>query len=468
MQSERRKNNDILFHFRKDDLPMTKLSQLKIDPEFQNQINPPSFEETHQLEMNILKEERVLNPIITWNGYIVDGHTRYQILRKYPFIPFEVIEKEFSSRYEALAWICKNQLGRRNLTPEQKKFLIGKQAEAEKQIKSFHGNQYTLASESGLVQNEPDRTKHGSRSKVAAEHGTSESYVYRAEQFAKGRRKTIKTIEKILEQSVSSIPENAEDYYGMDGLLYCGKCHTPREAFFAKGVALMGKNKHPIECSCQRIERAKQEALISQQKHSDLVRRLKAEGFSDPAMLDWKFENDNGRSPQMCHAHRYVEQWQTMRAENLGLFLWGGVGTGKSFLAGCIANALMEQEVPVRMTSFARILNELNSSFSGRNEVVDKLCRYPLLIIDDFGMERGTEYALEQIYNIVDSRYRSRKPLIVTANLALDEIRHPQDTAHARIYDRLLEMCVPVSCIGVSLRKENAQEKLERMKLLIG
>ena len=468
MQSERRKNNDILFHFRKDDLPMTKLSQLKIDPEFQNQINPPSFEETHQLEMNILKEERVLNPIITWNGYIVDGYTRYQILRKYPFIPFEVIEKEFSSRYEALAWICKNQLGRRNLTPEQKKFLIGKQAEAEKQIKSFHGNQYTLASESGLVQNEPDRTKHGSRSKVAAEHGTSESYVYRAEQFAKGRRKPIKTIEKILEQSVSSIPENAEDYYGMDGLLYCGKCHTPREAFFAKGVALMGKNKHPIECSCQRIERAKQEALISQQKHSDLVRRLKAEGFSDPAMLDWKFENDNGRSPQMCHAHRYVEQWQTMRAENLGLFLWGGVGTGKSFLAGCIANALMEQEVPVRMTNFARILNELNSSFSGRNDIVDRLCRYPLLIIDDFGMERGTEYALEQIYSIVDSRYRSQKPLIVTTNLTLDEIRHPQDTAHARIYDRLLEMCVPISCIGVSFRKETAQEKLERLKLLIG
>ena len=254
----------------------------------------------------------------------------------------------------------------------------------------------------------------------------------------------------------------------MDGLRYCGKCHTPREAFFAKGVALMGKNKHPIECSCQRIERAKQEALISQQKHSDLVRRLKVEGFSDPAMLNWTFENDNGRSPQMCHAHRYVEQWQTMRAENLGLLLWGGVGTGKSFLAGCIANALMEQEMPVRMTNFARILNELNSSFSGRNDIVDRLCRYPLLIIDDFGMERGTEYALEQIYSIVDSRYRSQKPLIVTTNLTLDEIRHPQDTAHARIYDRLLEMCVPISCIGVSLRKENAQEKLERLKLLIG
>ena len=162
-----------------------------------------------------------------------------------------------------------------------------------------------------------------------------------------------------MEQPLSSIPENIEDYYGEDGLLYCGKCHTPKEAFFAKGIVLMGKNKHPVECSCQRTERERQEALISQQKHNDLVRRLKAEGFSDPAMLDWTFENDNGRSPQMHHAHRYVEQWQTMRSENLGLLLWGGVGTGKSFLAGCIANALMEQEVPVRMTNFARMLFRL-------------------------------------------------------------------------------------------------------------
>ena len=271
-----------------------------------------------------------------------------------------------------------------------------------------------------------------------------------------------------MEQSVSSISKNVEDYYNENGLLYCGKCHTPKEAFFSTGIALMGKNKHPIECDCKRTEREKHEAIINRQKHIDLVRRLKADGFSDPAMLDWTFENDNGRSPQMHHAHRYVEQWQAMRSENRGLLLWGGVGTGKSFLAGCIANALMEQEVPVRMTNFARILNKLNSSFSGRNDIVDKLCRYPLLVIDDFGMERGTEYALEQIYNIVDSRYRSRKPLIVTTNLTLDEIRHPQDTAHARIYDRLLEMCIPVSCIGVSFRKENAQEKLERLKLLIG
>lgn len=260
-----------------------------------------------------------------------------------------------------------------------------------------------------------------------------------------------------------------EDYFGADGLLYCGKCNTPKQAFFEghKRVPILG-DRHPVECQCRRVEREKQEAIINEQKHLGLVHRLKSDGFSDTEMCNWTFANDNGRNLQMKHAHRYVDKWAEVRTKNIGLLLWGGVGTGKSFFAGCIANALMEQKVPVCMTNFAHVVNELNSSFSGQNKVVDRLCRYPLLIIDDFGMERGTEYALEQVYNIVDSRYRSRKPLIVTTNLTLDEIRHPQDTVHARIYDRLLEMCVPVSCIGASFRKESAQEKLEQLKLLIG
>ena len=171
-------------------------------------------------------------------------------------------------------------------------------------------------------------------------------------------------------------------------------------------------------------------------------------------MQHWTFANDHGQNPQMQLAQRYVAHWPEMREKNVGLLLWGGVGTGKSFMAGCIANALMEQEVAVCMTNFARIMNELNNAFSGRNEVVDRLCGYPLLVIDDFGMERGTEYALEQIYNIIDSRYRSRKPLIVTTNLTLTELKNPQDTAHARIYDRLLELCTPIACTGPSMRKD--------------
>ena len=78
------------------------------------------------------------------------------------------------------------------------------------------------------------------------------------------------------------------------------------------------------------------------------------------------------------------------------------------------------------MTNFALILNDFAASFEGRNEYISRLCHYPLLIIDDFGMERGTEYGLEQVFNVIDSRYRSGKPLIVTTNLTLDDLRNPR------------------------------------------
>ena len=102
-----------------------------------------------------------------------------------------------------------------------------------------------------------------------------------------------------------------------------------------------------------------------------------------------------------------------------------------------------------------------------RNEYISRLCSYPLLILDDFGMERGTEYGLEQVYSVIDSRYRSGKPLIATTNLTLEELQHPQDTPHARIYDRLTSMCAPVRFTGSNFRKETAQEKLERLKQLM-
>ena len=105
---------------------------LKIDPEFQSQIPPLTDDEYKQLEENILKEGKLLSPLIVWNNTLVDGHNRYAILQKHPEIYFSTMPLPFESREEVLAWICKNQLGRRNLTPEQKYYLMGKQYEAEK------------------------------------------------------------------------------------------------------------------------------------------------------------------------------------------------------------------------------------------------------------------------------------------------------------------------------------------------
>ena len=162
---------------------MMNLSALKVDPEFQGKIPPLTFEELNQLEANILRDGRIINPIIVWQGLIVDGHNRYTIAKKHPEIPFTVHEKEFASRYEAIIWICKNQLGRRNLTPEQKKYLIGKQYEAEKSAKG--GDRKSKVSQS-TGQNGPLIDEHPTRKRIAAENGVNDSFVKRAEQFSKG------------------------------------------------------------------------------------------------------------------------------------------------------------------------------------------------------------------------------------------------------------------------------------------
>lgn len=168
---------------------MLKLSSLKIDPEFFAQILPLSFEELQQLEMNMIRDGKLTDPIIVWNKTILDGHNRYNILRKHSFIEYEIKEMEFSSRQEALIWICNHQFGRRNLTPERRKYLIGKRYEAEKQISQNRGNQYTSTKKDATDQNDPCQNKSGShitRQRIANETGTSEGYVQRAEKYMNG------------------------------------------------------------------------------------------------------------------------------------------------------------------------------------------------------------------------------------------------------------------------------------------
>ena len=161
---------------------------LTIDPEFAGKIPPLTDEELQQLEENILEDGRVINPLITWNGVIVDGHNRFRILQAHPEIPYTTFEKEFPDRFAVMAWICRTQLGRRNLTPDQKKYLIGKQYEVEKASngglrnkKRDESGQFTTGGQNDHLWS-PDKT--GER--IAKESGVSERYVRRAEKYAQG------------------------------------------------------------------------------------------------------------------------------------------------------------------------------------------------------------------------------------------------------------------------------------------
>lgn len=189
----------------------------------------------------------------------------------------------------------------------------------------------------------------------------------------------------------------------------------------------------------------------------DIFNLLLGFPLQDRYLYDYTFSNDNGQNPLMDKAHAYVENWKEAYKSNIGLLLFGDVGTGKSFFAGCIANALLDRDVPVLMTNFPTILNRLTGMFSeDRSEFIASFDEYDLLIIDDLGVERSTEYAMEQMFFVIDSRYRSRRPMIITTNLKLSELKNPPDLAHARIYDRILERCAPILFDGKNFREENA------------
>lgn len=261
---------------------------------------------------------------------------------------------------------------------------------------------------------------------------------------------------KAAQQSASATMQPGDYLEG--GLLFCGRCHTAKQA----RIPIPGGDVVTVSCLCQCATAARDARIVErhQQEEMDELERLRSAGIVSQRLRDATFENADGQNETVLDKlRRYVSKWPEMREKNIGLLLYGAVGTGKSYGAACIANALIAQRIPAFMSNFSGILNGMGETFE-KNSYISSLMRYPLLILDDFGVERSTEYSLEQIFNVIDSRYRTGKPLIVTTNLPLSDLKNPADTAHRRIYDRLLEMCVPISFGTEGRRAERAKEKL--------
>ena len=246
------------------------------------------------------------------------------------------------------------------------------------------------------------------------------------------------------------------------GLVTCTRCGTPRQ----KNLEVMGQTMTVrCLCRCQAEERERLDRIHRAREGRDRIQRMRSVGLPDRQMRHCTFDHDLGISQGMDHARRYVEHWEEMEAQGMGLLIYGGVGTGKSFMSACIANALLDRGISVLMTNFSRLLNGLPAGYSEeKNERLDQLNRCRLLILDDFGAERGTEYALEQIHSFVDARVQSGRPMIVTTNLSLKEMQAPDCQAKARIYSRVLQRCMPLLVDGRDLRGVEARENLRKVK----
>ncbi|MBR0462698.1 MAG: ATP-binding protein [Erysipelotrichaceae bacterium] len=257
-------------------------------------------------------------------------------------------------------------------------------------------------------------------------------------------------------------PPDQVDIVNEDDLAVCPVCHEKTQTYF-----VWNDRKQIVHCMCK-CERDKVASEEEEQRRAEKMRRIremKAAGLQDPMLKEFTFEYDRGDNPAMKKAKMYVKNWKDFYSENIGLLLVGPVGTGKTFFAGCVANALLDQAVPVLMTNFSKILNSLGGMFSeDRNKYINSLNEFDLLIIDDLGIERSTDFALEQVYSVVDARYRSGKPMIFTTNLSVTDMKKAasDDIRFSRIYDRILEVCQPILFAGKNYRKENAARKKAR------
>ena len=277
---------------------------------------------------------------------------------------------------------------------------------------------------------------------------------------------SFKKIFDALERKTAENIKAADNDYIKDGLLHCGKCHTPKQV----RIELFGKERKPYcLCKCETEKRDAEIAELERQKGLQRIKELRKAGFSDTDMQNWTFDNDDQTNPKVSSiAHKYVENFSKLKAKGKGLLFYGTVGAGKTFISACIANALIDQGYPCLVTNFARLTNTIGGMYDGKQEYIDSLNRFTLLVIDDLAAERDTEYMNEIVFNIIDSRYRSGLPLIITTNLTAQELKNPAQISKQRIYSRLFEMCLPVEIRGTDRRKKELKGNMEEYKSLLG
>lgn len=250
-----------------------------------------------------------------------------------------------------------------------------------------------------------------------------------------------------IEKAASKASPPMPGDYERDGLLYCGKCHSPKQC----RVSFDGVEKiMPCTCSCTEKE----------PDNKERIEQLQQRGGISPS-----YTFDRAQQSKALNAcRRYAGKWDEMQSKNIGLLLWGGVGCGKTYAGHCICNELIGRGIPAFVTSLSRVLN--TSGFD-KSDILERVQKTPLVVFDDLGAERASNYAVETVFTLIDERYRARKPLIVTSNLTLDELKNARDLDRKRIYDRVLGRCVPLHFDGGSKREEEAAELAKAARELL-
>lgn len=252
------------------------------------------------------------------------------------------------------------------------------------------------------------------------------------------------------------------DFYGTDGLLHCGVCHEPKEIVQKMPEGLrdkLGETRiFPRQCACMRHDDEEHRRIEAEKAAAVKIDKAKRACFPYHAMWDMDFAHDDGSNPQVTEfIRRYCKAFDAFKAKGAGLLFHGPVGTGKSFHAAQVANALIEQGYRVLYTSLSSLGARMQKSY-GKDDVLGDICSYDCVILDDLGAERTTQTMNEYVFQIINALYASETVMVFTTNLEMHQIAQSQDPDYQRIYSRILGRCKPVEVRGGDKRKSKSAE----------
>lgn len=302
-------------------------------------------------------------------------------------------------------------------------------------------------------------------------------------------RKALMREEQRLANPFAGLLENAEkatkacydektgregDYTGPDGLLMCGRCHTPCQVVVPvpEWIDPSGERTQFCACACiiaeQKAWEAEQEAIRRRQR----IDELRINGAESRRYAEMTFDADDGGGDRQAaaKARNYVENWQeTRKLPSPGLLLFGSVGGGKTFWAACIGNELKRRGYSVLITNVPTLTSLMAEDFErNKRRILDVIASVDLLVLDDIGIERSTGFGHEKMYEIINTRDLSGLPLIVTTNLSFQELENPEQMEYYRVFDRIIGMTRPVHVKADGRRKRIALESSRHMDKLLG
>lgn len=259
------------------------------------------------------------------------------------------------------------------------------------------------------------------------------------------------------------------DDFMKDGILYCGVCKTPKSVFRATSDGV----QHLVGCSCECVRKKEQEAVEKELEKARLAAesKFKANFMGEDVLSNcyfdkWKImvdpaKNDTSDLLLKKRLMSYVARFDEVLRLRRGLYLYGNIGVGKTFAAACVANELSKKGYRCIVTNFNRIVNSAWSR-ENRQEILDDLNTYDLLVIDDMGTEFDTKFMQSLVYEIIDNRYRLGLPLIVTSNISYNALEKTKSEFLKRAYSRIIEICHPIEVTGINRRKFLIDDKISR------